>query len=69
MNYLFSDTKYCIPQAVTIPLTIAGFAGGVMTFGGMEMDPTKPIFVRWQLNFICVFTSTHLCVRTSSKEY
>ncbi|KAK7694032.1 hypothetical protein QCA50_003608 [Cerrena zonata] len=30
--------------AVTIPLTIAGFAGGVMYFGSLEMDPTKPIF-------------------------
>lgn len=32
-------------QFVTVPLTIAGFTGGVMTFGNMSMDPTKPIFV------------------------
>ena len=32
-------------KAVTIPLTIAGFAGGVAFFGNLEMDPTKPIFV------------------------
>ncbi|KAH9950197.1 mitochondrial import protein Pam17 [Amylocystis lapponica] len=30
--------------AVSIPLTIAGFAGGVAYFGNLEMDPTKPIF-------------------------
>ncbi|KAJ3478711.1 hypothetical protein NLI96_g9571 [Meripilus lineatus] len=30
--------------AVTIPLTFIGFAGGVMFFGSLEMDPTKPIF-------------------------
>ena len=31
---------------MTIPLTAAGFVGGVMFFGEMSMDPTKPIFVR-----------------------
>ena len=31
---------------MTIPLTFAGFATGIMIFGEMEMDPTKPIFVR-----------------------
>ncbi|KZT69838.1 mitochondrial import protein Pam17 [Daedalea quercina L-15889] len=30
--------------AMTIPFTIAGFAGGVMYFGNLDMDPTKPIF-------------------------
>lgn len=33
-------------QAMTIPLTIAGFMGGVMIFGEMQMDASKPIFVR-----------------------
>ena len=32
-------------QAVTIPTTVAGFAGGISYFGNIEMDPTKPIFV------------------------
>lgn len=31
---------------MTIPLTIAGFAGGIAYFGEMELDPSKPIFVR-----------------------
>ncbi|GJE90792.1 mitochondrial import protein Pam17 domain-containing protein [Phanerochaete sordida] len=30
--------------ALTIPLTAAGFVGGVMFFGEMQMDPSKPIF-------------------------
>ncbi|KAL6301606.1 mitochondrial import protein Pam17 [Sparassis latifolia] len=30
--------------AMTIPLTIAGFAGGVAYFGNLDVDPTKPIF-------------------------
>ncbi|KAF7791327.1 hypothetical protein EIP86_002341 [Pleurotus ostreatoroseus] len=29
---------------ITIPLAVGGFTVGVLTFGGMEMDPTKPIF-------------------------
>ncbi|KIP12288.1 hypothetical protein PHLGIDRAFT_82061 [Phlebiopsis gigantea 11061_1 CR5-6] len=29
---------------MTIPLTFAGFATGILIFGEMEMDPTKPIF-------------------------
>jgi mitochondrial import inner membrane translocase subunit TIM23 len=33
-------------QAMTIPMTIAGFAGGIAALGNMEIDPTKPIFVR-----------------------
>ena len=39
----------CQSQAVTIPLTFIGFAGGVMFFGSLEMDPTKPIFVRFKV--------------------
>lgn len=31
---------------MTIPLTALGFGGGVAYFGSLEMDPTKPIFVR-----------------------
>lgn len=31
---------------MSIPLTIAGFAGGIVALGNMEIDPTKPIFVR-----------------------
>jgi hypothetical protein len=34
---------------MTIPLTIAGFAGGVAFFGEMSMDASKPIFVRLSL--------------------
>ncbi|EKM55205.1 uncharacterized protein PHACADRAFT_208722 [Phanerochaete carnosa HHB-10118-sp] len=30
--------------AMSIPLTFLGFAGGVMFFGEMQMDPSKPIF-------------------------
>ncbi|KAI0810995.1 mitochondrial import protein Pam17 [Irpex lacteus] len=30
--------------AMSIPLTIAGFAGGIVALGNMEIDPTKPIF-------------------------
>ncbi|KAI0957727.1 hypothetical protein AcW1_006026 [Taiwanofungus camphoratus] len=30
--------------AMTVPLTLAGFAGGLAYFGNLEMDPTKPIF-------------------------
>ncbi|PSR75379.1 hypothetical protein PHLCEN_2v9137 [Hermanssonia centrifuga] len=30
--------------AFTIPLTFAGFCTGVMIFGNLETDPTKPIF-------------------------
>ncbi|KZT02323.1 mitochondrial import protein Pam17 [Laetiporus sulphureus 93-53] len=30
--------------AMTVPMTIAGFAGGIAYFGNLEMDPTKPIF-------------------------
>ena len=44
---LFTPTEMfhaCI-QAITIPLAVGGFTVGVLTFGGMEMDPTKPIFV------------------------
>ena len=33
-------------QAVTIPATLAGFVGGISYFGNLEMDPSKPIFVR-----------------------
>lgn len=34
-------------QAVTIPTTIGGFVGGISYFGNLEMDPSKPIFVRF----------------------
>ncbi|OCH92084.1 mitochondrial import protein Pam17 [Obba rivulosa] len=30
--------------AMTIPFTIGGFVGGIIYFGRLEMDPTKPIF-------------------------
>ncbi|EPS98987.1 hypothetical protein FOMPIDRAFT_1037209 [Fomitopsis schrenkii] len=30
--------------AMTIPFTAAGFIGGVMYFGNLDIDPTKPIF-------------------------
>lgn len=33
-------------KAMTIPFTAAGFIGGVMYFGNLDIDPTKPIFVR-----------------------
>lgn len=31
---------------MTIPFTVAGFVGGIMYFGNLDIDPTKPIFVR-----------------------
>ncbi|OBZ69185.1 Presequence translocated-associated motor subunit PAM17, mitochondrial [Grifola frondosa] len=38
--------------AVSIPMSIGGFMGGIAYFGNLEMDPTKPIFVRVQPLFV-----------------
>ncbi|KAI0690598.1 mitochondrial import protein Pam17-domain-containing protein [Cytidiella melzeri] len=37
-------TKRRWETAMSIPMTIGGFAGGIAALGNMEIDPTKPIF-------------------------
>ena len=42
---------------MTIPFTVAGFVGGIMYFGNLDVDPTKPIFVRYPpISIVCVRT-------------
>ena len=50
---------------MTIPFTVAGFVGGIMYFGNLDIDPTKPIFVRPSLPYIA-FVSLNTPSRTST---
>ena len=68
-----SDVHLIVRQAVTIPATIAGFVGGVSYFGTLEMDPSKPIFVRSPPSYVQLHPTNHafsehrsyVCVRCS----